>query len=158
MTDSNRAAAERVCPHCNGTGKLQWEHNSVGCGDCNSTGSLTDEPAALVGAEDFARQCIQAANDGYHGRDDYPAYAPTPWDDRLRWSDYLQKIIAERFAAAPRHGGEGLREWALEKASTHHRLAHENPGLRTEHIASSTAYRNLADEIAALSNAGEDAR
>ena len=45
---------------------------------------------------------------------------------------------------------EALREWALNKSSTHHRLAHDNPSLRSEHIASSTAYRNLADEIAAL--------
>jgi hypothetical protein len=45
-------------------------------------------------------------------------------------------------------GVEELRDWALEKASTHHRLARENPHLRGEHIASSSAYRELADELA----------
>jgi hypothetical protein len=44
----------------------------------------------------------------------------------------------------------GLREWALEKSSLHHRLATENEHLRTEHIASSSAYREIADHIAAL--------
>jgi hypothetical protein len=44
-------------------------------------------------------------------------------------------------------GVEEMRDWALEKAAIHHRLAHENEGLRTEHIASSTAYRNLAEEL-----------
>jgi hypothetical protein len=43
---------------------------------------------------------------------------------------------------------ERLQEWALDKSQTHHRMAHENEPLRTEHIASSAAYRNLADEIA----------
>jgi hypothetical protein len=42
-----------------------------------------------------------------------------------------------------------LLEWALDKAATHHRLAHENEHLRAEHIASSSAYRNLADELRA---------
>lgn len=51
--------------------------------------------------EQFAEQVIQTANDGYHRRDDYPPYAMAPWDDRLRWSDYLKKIIAEEFAKHP---------------------------------------------------------
>ena len=48
--------------------------------------------------------------------------------------------------AAPAQVAE-LREWALNKSALHHRLAHENEHLRTEHIASSTAYRELAFEI-----------
>jgi hypothetical protein len=40
-----------------------------------------------------------------------------------------------------------LREWALEKCAQHHRLAVENEELRTEHIASSSAYRELANEL-----------
>lgn len=44
----------------------------------------------------------------------------------------------------------GLREWALNKSSEHHRLAAEDEHLRTEHIASSSAYRSLAAEIDAL--------
>lgn len=43
-----------------------------------------------------------------------------------------------------------LKEWALDKASTHHRLAHENKHLRTEHVASSSAYKSLADKIESL--------
>jgi hypothetical protein len=42
-----------------------------------------------------------------------------------------------------------LREWALEKSATHHRLAHESEHLRAEHIASSAAYRELAEQIEA---------
>lgn len=42
---------------------------------------------------------------------------------------------------------EGLAEWALEKSATHHRLARENKHLRTEHIASSAAYRELAFRV-----------
>jgi hypothetical protein len=55
---------------------------------------------------------------------------------------------ADRIEALSRMDGvrEALREWALEKSATHHRLAHENKHLRAEHIASSTAYRELANE------------
>jgi hypothetical protein len=51
---------------------------------------------------------------------------------------------------------EELRKWALEKSSAHHRLAHENEYLRTEHIASSAAYRELAFEIEARFNPQQD--
>lgn len=46
------------------------------------------------------RNVIQEANDRYH-RDpkstqyDYPPFALTAWDDRVRWSTYIQKIIDE---------------------------------------------------------------
>lgn len=49
---------------------------------------------------------------------------------------------------------EALREWALEKSALHHRLAHDNKHLRTEHIASSAAYRELASEIEARALTG----
>ena len=50
--------------------------------------------------EELAEKIIQAANDGYHNRPDYPPYALTPWDDRLRWSDYIKKVAAEVLAKA----------------------------------------------------------
>lgn len=57
----------------------------------------------MTKAEEIAAKIIDRANDGYHARDDYPPFATTPWDDRLRWSDYLKKIaaivIAEEIAA-----------------------------------------------------------
>lgn len=43
----------------------------------------------------LADKIIKRANDGYHNRDDYPPYALAPWDDRLRWSDYIKKVAAE---------------------------------------------------------------
>jgi hypothetical protein len=49
-------------------------------------------------AQAIAERIIQAAKDGYHRCEDYPPYAVTPWDDRLRWSDYLKKIAAEVLA------------------------------------------------------------
>lgn len=52
-----------------------------------------------------------------------------------------------------------LREWALDKSASHHRLARESVHLRTEHIASSAAYRSLAEELEALTakgNRGDD--
>lgn len=45
---------------------------------------------------------------------------------------------------------EALKDWALEKSRVFHQLAHEDEHLRTEYIASSTAYRELAREIDAL--------
>src|SRR5436309_12588461 len=44
----------------------------------------------------LARQIIQRANDGYHsqkrGDPEYPPFALTPWDDRIKWSAYVQKV------------------------------------------------------------------
>ncbi len=49
--------------------------------------------------EEIASAIIQRANDGY-GKDasGYPPYAMAPWDDRLRWSAYVQKVAAEVLA------------------------------------------------------------
>lgn len=44
---------------------------------------------------ELAELIIQRANGGYHDREDYPPFALTPWDDRLRWSDYIKVIAAE---------------------------------------------------------------
>jgi hypothetical protein len=41
----------------------------------------------------------------------------------------------------------GVVEWAREKSALHHRMAAENKYLRPEHIAASTAYRDVADEL-----------
>jgi hypothetical protein len=49
-------------------------------------------------AQELADLIMQRANDGYHRRDDYPAFAMAPWDDRLRWSDYIKKVTAEVLA------------------------------------------------------------
>jgi hypothetical protein len=45
--------------------------------------------------EELAEAIIQRANDGYHHRGDYPSFAITPWDDRLRWSDYIKKVAKD---------------------------------------------------------------
>jgi hypothetical protein len=49
--------------------------------------------------QEMAAAIIQRANDGYH-RDagDYPPFALTPWDDRIRWSGYIEKCAAEVLA------------------------------------------------------------
>ena len=41
------------------------------------------------------KQVLKVAHEGYHNRDDYPPYALVPWDDRLRWTTYLEKINEE---------------------------------------------------------------
>ena len=46
---------------------------------------------------------IQRANDGYHnrltkGQKDYPPFALTAMEDRIRWSKYI-KIIADEIEA-----------------------------------------------------------
>lgn len=51
-------------------------------------------------AAEVAKRIIKTANDGYHAREDYPLYAMSPWDDRIRWSAYLEKVIAEVLAGA----------------------------------------------------------
>jgi hypothetical protein len=43
---------------------------------------------------------IKRANDGYHtrltvGPKDYPPYALTPFEDRVRWSKYIKTIADE---------------------------------------------------------------
>lgn len=45
--------------------------------------------------EELAEAIISAANRGYHNREDYPAYAVLPWDDRLLWSDYIQRVATD---------------------------------------------------------------
>jgi hypothetical protein len=40
-----------------------------------------------------------------------------------------------------------LAEWAREQSALHHRFAVDDEHLRTEHIARSSAYRELAKEI-----------
>lgn len=50
---------------------------------------------------DFAK-VLKKAQDGYHQRKDYPAFAMAPWDDRNRWTDYLTKINQELDAEAER--------------------------------------------------------
>lgn len=54
------------------------------------------------------------------------------------------RAFAQARLAGERAGMEPWVEWAFDKSATHHRLAHENEHLRAEHIASSTAYRELA--------------
>jgi hypothetical protein len=54
-----------------------------------------------------------------------------------------QPTSAEAIAA-------GLVEWANDRSAEHHALAVENEHLRTEHIASSSAYRRLAEELPAI--------
>lgn len=54
-------------------------------------------------AAKLAGEIIDRANAGYHtrfttGPKDYPPYALTPWEDRIRWSGYLKTIIAETLA------------------------------------------------------------
>jgi len=46
--------------------------------------------------EQLAEAIIDKMNDGYH-RDptNYPPFALTPWDDRVRWSTYMKKVAAE---------------------------------------------------------------
>ena len=41
------------------------------------------------------KKVLQIAHDGYTKRDDYPPFALAPWDDRPRWTAYLEKIDAE---------------------------------------------------------------
>ena len=47
-------------------------------------------------AKEIAHSIVVAANNGYHDIDsDYPPYALTPWDDRKRWTNYIEKIAEE---------------------------------------------------------------
>lgn len=51
---------------------------------------------------------IERANDGYNtrnaaGKKDYPPYALTAWDDRIRWSAYI-RIIADEIEAEDKQG------------------------------------------------------
>ena len=41
------------------------------------------------------KEVMKKAHDGYHDRDDYPPLALMPWDDRPRWTKYLEKIYEE---------------------------------------------------------------
>lgn len=47
-----------------------------------------------------AEAIIQRAAMGYHDQkaSGYPPYALTPWDDRIRWSNYLKMVIVEVLA------------------------------------------------------------
>ena len=38
---------------------------------------------------------LKKAHDGYHNRDDYPPFARMPWEDRVKWTEYLRKINDE---------------------------------------------------------------
>lgn len=45
---------------------------------------------------ELAEAIIDRANDNYHVSDSgYPPFALAPWDDRIRWSDYLKKVATE---------------------------------------------------------------
>lgn len=47
----------------------------------------------------LAQAIIDEANDGYHHDNaNYPPFALTPWDDRIRWTNYI-KTCAERVLA-----------------------------------------------------------
>lgn len=46
-------------------------------------------------ARQIADKIVNAANDGYLKREDYPPYAVAPWDDRRRWSEYIRRVAAE---------------------------------------------------------------
>ncbi len=59
---------------------------------------IKDAPRQTLGD-----RIIRRANDGYStrsttGKKDYPPFALTPWDDRIRWSQYI-KIIADEIEA-----------------------------------------------------------
>lgn len=45
-------------------------------------------------------EVLKVAQNGYHDRDDYPPYALMSWDDRPRWTAYLQKINEELDSSA----------------------------------------------------------
>jgi hypothetical protein len=70
--------------------------------------------AGVLNPEAIAAAIIRAANNGYHGRDDYPAYALTPWDDRRRWSAYIEivaaGVIADALRLAATKTGEGAEQ------------------------------------------------
>lgn len=48
-------------------------------------------------AEQLTAAIIQRANDGYNDQEKsgYPPFALAPWDDRIRWTAYLRKVILE---------------------------------------------------------------
>lgn len=57
-------------------------------------------PKPVEAKPSLGDRIIRRANDGYHtrmttGPKDYPPYALTPWDDRLRWSKYIKTIADE---------------------------------------------------------------
>jgi hypothetical protein len=41
------------------------------------------------------KKVLQTAQDGYGHRKDYPSFAITPWDDRIKWITYLQTVNDE---------------------------------------------------------------
>jgi len=41
------------------------------------------------------KDVLETARMAFHNRDDYPPFALAAWDDRNRWSKYLEKINDE---------------------------------------------------------------
>lgn len=54
------------------------------------------------------KDVLKMAHRGYHDREDYPPYALMSWDDRNRWSQYLEKINAELDTREASPNGESL--------------------------------------------------
>lgn len=48
-------------------------------------------------AEKLAAKIIDRADAGYRNQEKsgYPPYALTAWDDRVRWTGYLRKVMVE---------------------------------------------------------------
>ena len=41
------------------------------------------------------KEVLEKAHRGYYNRNDYPPYSMAPWDERAKWSAYLEKINKE---------------------------------------------------------------
>jgi hypothetical protein len=55
-------------------------------------------PAAADRADEIAAKIIERANAGYRTimkGSGYPPFALTPWDDRIKWSAYIQRVAAD---------------------------------------------------------------
>lgn len=58
------------------------------------------EVPAKARKQSLGERIIRRANDGYHtrltkGPKDYPPFALTPMEDRIRWSTYIKTIADE---------------------------------------------------------------
>ena len=71
------------------------------------------------------KEVLEVAQRGYHHRDDYPPYALASWDDRTRWTGYLEKINEEldtlKENACPHCG---VAEGDMHNGAVHHPGGH----------------------------------
>jgi hypothetical protein len=60
---------------------------------------------------------IALANNGYHNQEKtgYPPFALAPWDDRIRWSNYIKKIADEIEAEQAKTTVPTVGPWELEQ-------------------------------------------